>query len=266
MQETVDPPARQTGGRPGGSVGEKWIEKAGRGFLLPERRLYGMNYIKPLQIQAYEALKTMILNGSFERGTTYSETRISQTLGFSRTPVRDAIQHLAQEGYLDILPSKGFCIHEMTDADLIRTYQICCALEGFCAVQMAQEHKTPRARQAIEKLGALLQAQENVLKGSHAIEEFVGFDKEFHRQIVVYLDNSDISRLFDQFQFQIDQIATRSLAREGRMEETLHEHRVIMDTIRIGAVGRCYKAVLVHLGKPKDIILQNAGQDSAELA
>lgn len=222
-----------------------------------------MKYVKPLQVQAYDALREMILNGSFERGTTYSETRISQMLGFSRTPVRDAIQHLAQEGYLDILPSKGFCIHEMTDADLIRTYQIRCALEGFCAVQMAQEHEIPRARQTLRKLDALIQAQENVIKTSHSIEEFVEFDGEFHRQIVTYLDNPDISSLFDGFQYQIAQIASSSLACEGRMEETLIEHRAIVDTIKIGAVGRCYKAVLAHLGKPKDI-LQSAGRNSED--
>lgn len=220
--------------------------------------MYRMKYVKPLQVQAYDALKGMILNGAFERNVTYSETRISQMLGFSRTPVRDAIQHLAQEGYLDIIPSKGFCIHDMTNAELIRIYQIRCALEGFCAVQMAQEHETPQAKQALRKLDALMQAQENVIKTSHSIEEFVEFDHEFHRQIVTYLDNPDISSLFDSFQFQIGQMAARSLTREGRMEETLQEHRTILDTIKIGAVGRCYKAVLAHLGKPKDI-LQSAG-------
>lgn len=216
-----------------------------------------MKYAKPLQFQAYDALKAMILNGTFVRGVTYSETRISQELGFSRTPVRDAIQHLAQEGYLDIIPSKGFCIHDMTKSDLIRIYQVRCALEGFCAVQMAEESQTLLAQKAIRKLSSLLHAQESVINTSQSIEEFVEYDSEFHHQIVSYLNNSDISNLFDSFRFQIDQIAARSLASEGRMEETLQEHRAILDSIKIGAVGRCYKAVLAHLGRPKDIILQD---------
>lgn len=217
-----------------------------------------MKYTKPLQVQAYDALKSRILDGSFARGVTYSETRVSQELGFSRTPVRDAIQHLAQEGYLDIIPSKGFCIHELTHSDLIHIYQVRCALEGFCAVKIAEDYQTEPAQKAIRKLSSLLQAQESVINSSHSIEEFVEYDSEFHHQIVSYLKNSDISNLFDSTRFQIERIAAKSLANEGRMEETLQEHRVILETIKIGAVGRCYKAVLAHLGKPKDIIFTEA--------
>ena len=54
---------------------------------------------KPLQIQAYEQLKQMILDGHFLPDTIYSETMTSKELGVSRTPMRDAIQKLEQEGY-----------------------------------------------------------------------------------------------------------------------------------------------------------------------
>ena len=57
-----------------------------------------MKFVKPLQIQAYERLKSMIIQGDFQPSLIYSETKVSQTLGISRTPVRDAIQRLAQEG------------------------------------------------------------------------------------------------------------------------------------------------------------------------
>ncbi|MBQ2616513.1 MAG: GntR family transcriptional regulator, partial [Synergistaceae bacterium] len=63
-----------------------------------------MNYMKPLQIRAYEALKDMILGGHFEKGEIYSETKVSKELEISRTPIRDAVQRLAQERYIDVIP------------------------------------------------------------------------------------------------------------------------------------------------------------------
>jgi len=89
-----------------------------------------MQTAQPLQIRAYESLKQMILEGQFTAGEIYSETKTSKELGLSRTPMRDAIQRLSQEGYIDVIPSKGFMLHEMTRRDLEDTYQVRCALEG----------------------------------------------------------------------------------------------------------------------------------------
>lgn len=209
---------------------------------------------KPLQIQAYERLKDMILQGEFLPDAIYSETKVSQSLGISRTPARDAIQRLAQEGYLDVLPSKGFRLHKMTARDLLETYQIRCALEGFCVVQLARDFETPRARETLAHLEVLLRRQQEVLEDSHAIEEFAKYDQEFHETIVYYLQNAAISETFDNFHYQMSRQIALSLGQEGRMEETLREHWAIVGNICTGAVGRSYEAALVHLEKPKGII------------
>ncbi|MCI8810324.1 MAG: GntR family transcriptional regulator [Oscillibacter sp.] len=213
-----------------------------------------MKFVKPLQIQAYERLKAMIIQGDFQPNVIYSETKVSQTLGVSRTPARDAIQRLAQEGYLDVLPSKGFCLHKMTERDLLETYQIRCALEGFCVVQLARDIETSAARETVEKLETLLRKQQEVLEGSHSIAEFAKYDQEFHETIVYYLQNAAISETFDNFHYQMSRQIALSLGQEGRMEATLKEHRAIVENMRAGAAGRSYEAALEHLEKPKGII------------
>ncbi len=217
-----------------------------------------MKIIKPLQLQAYEYLKEMIINEELERNVIYSETKMAKQLGLSRTPMRDAIQRLAQERYLDIIPSKGFQIHTMTEQDLIETYQIRCALEGFCTVQLAKDYDTPRAKSVISLLDELLNKQLEVINSSHSIEEFAIYDTQFHDEIVRYLNNSVILDTFDNYHHQMKQQTTLSLTREGRLEETYKEHKDILDNIKIGAVGRSYKATLAHLEKPKEIIQLDA--------
>ena len=96
---------------------------------------------KPLQTKAYDHIKDLILKDAFAYDTIYSETKISKEIGVSRTPMRDALHRLAQERYIDIIPSKGFCIHQMTKQDIIETFQIRSAIEGYCMVQIAKDFK-----------------------------------------------------------------------------------------------------------------------------
>ena len=212
------------------------------------------HFSKPLQFQSYETLKAMIQNGQFDPELIYSETKLSRELGISRTPVRDAIQRLAQEGYLDIIPSKGFRLHRMTQKDLLNTYQIRCALEGFCAVQLAKDFESRAAARTLDYLSELLEEQQRVIDTTHSVSEFISFDWSFHEQLVAYPENETIIGLFDSIRYRIEDIAARSLQLEGRMEATLSEHTVIYENMKNGNVGRCYKAMLVHLEKPGAII------------
>lgn len=72
----------------------------------------------PLNEQAYQHLQELIMQGLFTYNRIYSETKLSKELGISRTPFRDAVHRLAQEGYIDIIPSKGFMLHQLTHQDI----------------------------------------------------------------------------------------------------------------------------------------------------
>ena len=77
----------------------------------------------PLNEQAYNYLQKLIMENHFSYQEVYSETKLSKELGISRTPLRDAVHRLAQEGYIDIIPSKGFMLHQMNRKDVNETFQ-----------------------------------------------------------------------------------------------------------------------------------------------
>ena len=114
---------------------------------------------KPLQTKAYDYIKDLILKDAFAYDTIYSETKISKEIGVSRTPMRDALHRLAQERYIDIIPSKGFCIHQMTKQDIIETFQIRSAIEGYCTVQIAKDHKEDRSQKLFRELDYIMEKQ-----------------------------------------------------------------------------------------------------------
>lgn len=72
-----------------------------------------MTHIIPLQQQAYDNLKEMIVNERLKYGKIYSERQISEQMYVSRTPFREALQRLSQDGYVDILPQRGFMLHPL---------------------------------------------------------------------------------------------------------------------------------------------------------
>ena len=213
-----------------------------------------MRYVKPLQLQAYEALKEKIANGELLHNTIYSETKISQELGISRTPLRDAVQRLSQEGYIDVIPSKGFRIHEMTERDLIETCQIRSALEGFCVTELAKNCQKPASIRLFFELETLIQRQEEICSHSHSAAEFAIYDDLFHEKIVMSLENQMIADTFESYHYRMSSQTIISLEVKGRMEETIAEHKDILNFMKMGAIGRSYKASLAHLEKAKSLI------------
>lgn len=223
-----------------------------------------MKFTLPLQMQAYESVKAMIAANRFEHGVIYSEKKLAAELGIPRSPMRDAIQLLIQEGYLDVIPSKGFRLHEMTRRDLLDTCQIRSALEGYCIVQMAREHDSPRAQETLHTLHECLSAQEHVLASTRSIEQFALSDQQFHETIVGYLQNDTFSEIFDSFHYRMRTQTLASLAWAGRLETTLREHRAIVEQIENGSVEQSLDAALVHLAQAMRIIEQDmpsAAQD-----
>lgn len=216
-----------------------------------------MKFVKPLQLQAYEKLKAMITDGELQHNTIYSETKISQELGISRTPLRDAVQRLSQEGYIDVIPSKGFRIHEMTEEDLTETCQIRSALEGFCVVELAKKFETPEAARIFCELELLINKQQEICDHSHSTAEFAIYDDLFHEKIIMSLNNKMIADTFESYHYRMSSQTIVSLEITGRMEATISEHRDILNFMKIGAIGRSYKASLLHLEKAKEIIQLN---------
>jgi len=88
---------------------------------------------KPLKQTAYEALEHMIICGDIAGGSMLSETALAEQLGLGRTPVREALQRLAQEGLVVILPRRGLMVTEMNLAKQLQVLEVRRPLERLLA-------------------------------------------------------------------------------------------------------------------------------------
>ena len=129
-----------------------------------------------LQSKAYDYLKDLILNDKLEHGVIYSQKKVAEELGISKTPLRDAVLRLEQERYIDVYPSKGFMIHEMMEDDIRETYQIRNAIETFCLKQLVADLDSANAQKCLIDLRTKIKLQQNLIDTIGSSEEFARID------------------------------------------------------------------------------------------
>ncbi len=215
----------------------------------------------PLNEQAYQHLQSLIMEGQFVYNQIYSETKLSKELGISRTPFRDAVHRLAQEGYIDIIPSKGFMLHQLTRQDIDETFQVRSALECYCTLQITKQVADAPVghpvKKLIRELRLIMDMLKEIIDTGGSIEEFCEYDFQFHTKIIDYPGNHQISSIFATFKYRMRKLAELSLAHEGRLTDTWHEHLAILEAMEKGDVAHVYEITLTHMETAREINLED---------
>lgn len=212
---------------------------------------------KILQQQAYEYIKDLILNQQIQYNQIYSESKIALEMGISRTPIRDAVHRLYQEGLIDIIPNKGFSLHKMDQRDVIETYEVRSAVECYCSRKAAINVQTEPVQELLKQLDISLKHQREILETDQNVSSFATEDQHFHYLLVSYSNNEALLELFSQYMYKIKKLACSSLQHEGRMEATVDEHQKIWNAIRDGNMQEAYDATLLHMEMPLGINLES---------
>ncbi|MDO5387839.1 MAG: GntR family transcriptional regulator [Clostridia bacterium] len=210
-----------------------------------------------LQTEAYNYIKNLILSNKFDVDTLYSETKLSKEIGISRTPMREALQCLSQDGYITIYPSKGFMIRQLNQKDMRETIEIRCALEGFCTHVIASEINTQKAQRTINEMSKILELQKDTLEKNNDIDQFIDYDHQFHILLVNYINNEEANHIFQRLMYLIKLTSTSALEVEGRISGTLSEHTQYLDCLKKGDGNTAYKILVNHLMMPLDIVKTN---------
>ena len=203
-----------------------------------------------LQQQAYDTIKNSILSGEMEPNRLYSETKLSAQIGISRTPVREALQCLSQDGYITVIPSKGFMIRQLNDKDMKDSIEIRCAIEGFCTNMVASQIDTEKGRRLLHSLEQSLSVMERALENCIQLERFIYSDHHFHLLLVNYLDNDEFNQIFQRLLYLIRLTSQDALSADGRIKGTLDEHRAYLEALKKGDGPKAYELMIHHLMMP----------------
>ena len=194
-----------------------------------------------LKMQAYNYLKKQIIDGELKHDEVYTEQGFAEKLNISRTPVREAILHLAQEGYITIQSNRGIQVKELSKEEIKDILQMREAIEGFCA-EYAAERKGENKELVCILKKYIDEEEKNI---SH--EEFIKNDIEFHTAIVDFCKNRIMKEAFINLRNQINRIGLKSFDNEERIKETLREHKEIVNAVESGDTALAKAAVKRHL-------------------
>ena len=173
--------------------------------------------------KVFERLEGDILNGRYRPGDSFTESRVAQELGVSRTPVREAIRQLELEGLVDYVPNKGATVMGLSEEDIRDIGEIRTKIEGIAA------------RRATSMI---TEAQLSELRGILALEAFhtergdteplTRLDSRFHEIIFLASGSRLLNRTLRSFHHYIQRARSLSMKAMDRAEKTLGEHRAIL--------------------------------------
>lgn len=210
-----------------------------------------------LQAQAYDYVKDQILTKKLSANVIYSETKLATELGISRTPMRESLHRLSQDGYITIIPSKGFMIKQLTKNDMLETIQIRCAIEGFCTHVIASEIETKKGQKLIKSLYKLLKCMKEAKNSDNPNKSFMNYDHKLHLEIVGYVNNSEFNKTFQRLMYLIHLTTSTSLSIPGRIDSTFDEHEKYLQYLKDGDGDNAYNTLIKHLMMPFNMNIIN---------
>lgn len=202
----------------------------------------------PLRDQIYQVIRTLVIIGQLRPGQALSEVEIADQLGVSRTPVREAVKRLSDEGLIKVYAQTGTFVAEMSKRELEEAYIIRKALElESCRRAAAVATKTD-----VRRLEEVIAAHQTALNRKRYAEA-IRLDDQFHRAIAEINGLSMLWRAVDISKAQMDRGRYLSVPQPGWGEVTISQHRAVARALGDRDAPAAVAAMAAHL----DTSLQN---------
>jgi DNA-binding GntR family transcriptional regulator len=196
----------------------------------------------PLSEQVYTLVRKAIVMGNLPPGAPINEPEIAGRLGISRTPVREAVKKVSDEGLVEVFAQHGTFVSGIRRAQVEEAYIIRIALEGE-SVERAAATISQRQLQDIEDIH---QAHETAVRRAR-YDEAIARDDDLHRAIAEVNDLNMLWKVVDITKAQMDRCRLQSLPDPGAGLETVAQHRAIIDALAAGNPEMARQAMLLHL-------------------
>jgi DNA-binding GntR family transcriptional regulator len=201
-----------------------------------------------LKQQAYEGIKNAIIDHTISPGEVLYERKLSEELGISRTPIREAIPLLELEGWVTSIPRKGTLVSSITVKDVEEVIQIRRGLEVLVV-----ELLIPIISE--EQISMIEQLYQQQVKLQKENKLFISTDKDFHIFLAELSGNRRLVNLVQTVSDQMRWFGISASYLPNRIEETLKEHSAIIDCLKEKDVDKAKKAVLNHIDLTREAVL-----------
>lgn len=195
-----------------------------------------------LSDQAYRAIRAMIVRGELAPEARISEPELTERLGISRTPLREALLRLAQEGLVDIYPQSGSFVsqirlEQVEEAQFIREQLECGIIRRVCAgidrPSLAALHTHLKQQRDADEEGDL--------------ERFYELDEALHATFCTIAGRPGVWRLIERSKMHMDRVRRLSLPIAEQVPRLIAQHRAIVEAVGSGSADAAEAALRTHL-------------------
>jgi DNA-binding GntR family transcriptional regulator len=189
-----------------------------------------------------ERLRQRIFAHQLAPGARIDEQALAIDYGISRTPLREALKVLAAEGLVTLRPRRGCFVTEISEQDLDDIFPLMAMLEGRCALEA-----TTRAQpEDLARLDALHAELQRFAEGNE-IEHFFEVNQAFHYQIQEMSGNRRLRQVIQDLRKVLKLTRLFSLSIDGRVQQSLAEHAIILAAIKAGDAAGAQVAMHDHI-------------------
>ncbi|MFD0318358.1 GntR family transcriptional regulator [Streptomyces flavalbus] len=206
---------------------------------LPQGAVPRLERPGPLRDRVYEALLELITTRALQPGQHLVESELAGHLGVSRQPVREALQRLNTEGWVDLRPAQGAFVHEPTEEEADQLLTVRTLLEAEAA-RLAAANATEDGVGALE---ALLQEGLKAVAADD-VDAAVALNARFHAKVMELAGNAVLAELAAQVDRRVRWYYTPVARQRGH--QSWVEHRDLIHAIQDGDEQRATRLMREH--------------------
>ena len=205
-----------------------------------------------LSQKVYHALKNAIARGDLKPNSKLMLSEISKCLGVSNTPIREAINKLASEGFVKIIPNRGITIEKINIDDIQEILQIRAALDGLIAKLASKKISDKEIDDLLEIINEM---KYNVKKDDRLT--YNDLDIQFHNFILNISRNRRLREIYNNLIMHAQSFRIRTLSIPNRMNLSFKEHRDIALAIKERNPDKADKLSQIHVENILKSILED---------
>ena len=205
------------------------------------------------RVRVYRYVKDGIISHTFRPGDVIPERWLAETLGVSRTPVREALQALQGEGWLTVVPRKGTVVRELKRVEVEEMLQLRMIISSAC-IRLGVDRVGPSDLAYFE---TLLLRQEEAAEEENAVA-FMAADMALHLGIVRLAGNRRLLAFTQDLCDTFQRMGIQALIRKKRYQECISEHRAVVEALARGDARAAAESMLEHLASTRDALWPDA--------
>ncbi len=196
-------------------------------------------------------LRNFIVEGVLKSGTKLNERELCETLGISRTPLREALKVLAAEGLIDISPNRGATVASLSATEIRDTFELMSGLEAFSG-ELACERMT-----SVEL--AELKALHYAMLACRAQDDLSGYyecNRQIHDRINLAARNAALRQTYLAVNRRLQSLRFRSNFQKSKWDSAIHDHDEMLVALEARDGKRLAAILRHHLLDKRDAVLQ----------